>query len=122
MQKENERTSENSNMGSGEGDSIASAEIFEGEVTAEDEKVANLEKRLAEIENARKEDQFLFIAVCVILLDIVFFTVISGLGALGIVLLELLILIPLASKMGMHEVKEIMNNVLNRASNNFDRS
>lgn len=109
-------------MGSGEGDSIASAEIFEGEVTAEDEKVANLEKRLAEIENARKEDQFLFIAVCVILLDIVFFTVISGLGALGIVLLELLILIPLASKMGMHEVKEIMNNVLNRASNNFDRS
>jgi len=88
----------------------------EDKESKEDKAIAELESQLNKEKDARREDQFVFIFVCVILLDVVFFTVIDGLAAIALVVMELLILFPLARRMGMEEFAGILSRVLGRVS------
>ena len=52
-------------------------------------------------------------AVVVLLLDVVFFSVLPTFGGpLALILLELLVLIPLAKRMGMEEIAELLSRLL----------
>lgn len=83
--------------------------------TAEDKLIQELQESLTEIRDARKEDSFIFIFVSVILLDIVFFSVMpNSAGPIVLFVLELLILIPLARKLGVEQIVELMDRVLSR--------
>lgn len=92
--------------------------LGEKEPSQEDDLVAQLQSDLEKERDARREDQFVFIVVCTLLLDVVFFTVIDGLAAVALVLLELLILFPLAQRMGMEEIAGILSRVVGRVSDN----
>lgn len=81
----------------------------------DDTALENLAEALQAEKDARKEDRFIFIVIIVLLLDVVFFSVIPNLaGPIALLILELLILIPLAKKMGMQEMVEILDRVLHR--------
>lgn len=95
--------------------SSLSKALEETSVSKKDEQIAQLQTELAEAQDARSEDRFVFIIVCVILLDIVFFTVMPTFGGpVALLLLQLLILIPLARRMGMDEIATIINGVISR--------
>jgi len=84
-------------------------------VTRQQEQIEELQKDLDEERDARREDRFVFVVVSVILLDVVFFSVMSNFGGpLALVILQLLILIPLAKRMGMEEIAQIMSRVIGR--------
>src|SRR6056297_3058298 len=81
-----------------------------GEPTKRDQQIQELQEELTAERDARREDQFFCILVAVVLLDVVFFTVMPTFGGpLALLVLELLVLIPLARRMGMQEVAEILN-------------
>ncbi len=91
-------------------------------VTNQDELIAALEKRLEESLDARREDRFVGIVLIVLLLDVVFFSVMPTFGGpLALLILQLLILIPLARRMGMEEIAEILSRVISRVADNTDR-
>ena len=51
--------------------------------------------------------------VVVLLLDVVFFSVLPTFGGpLALILIELLVLIPLAKRMGMEEIAELLSRLL----------
>jgi hypothetical protein len=82
-----------------------------------DLKINELEKQLEREKDARNEDRFIFIACVVILLNVVFFSVMPSFGGpLALLILELLVLIPLARRMGMEEVAGILDRVLYRVT------
>ena len=84
-------------------------------VTQQQELISELQSDLVKERDARKEDQFVFLVLIVILLDIVFFSLMPTYGGpIALLVLELLILIPLAKRMGMEEVAQILSRVLNR--------
>lgn len=93
---------------------------FEAVLTTEreskvDEQIFELQEHLERERDARKEDRFVFIVVVVLLLDIVFFSVMTTFGGpLALLVLELLILIPLARRMGMQEIAQILSSVIDR--------
>lgn len=83
--------------------------------TKQDEQIAELQNQLTQERDARREDRFVFIVVGVLLLDVTFFTVMPNFGGpIALLILELLILIPLAHRMGMQEIAEILSRVLHR--------
>lgn len=85
------------------------------EVTKKDQQIDELQEQLAYERDARKEDRFVFIVAVVLLLDVVFFTVMPSFGGpLALLILELLVLIPLAKQMGMEEIVQILSRVLHR--------
>ena len=60
----------------------------------------------------------MFIVLIVLLLDVVFFTVMPTFGGpLALFVLELLILIPLAKRMGMEEIAQLISRVLDGMTN-----
>ncbi len=80
-----------------------------------DQQISALEKQLEYERDARMEDRFVFIVIIVLLLDIVFFSVMPTFGGpLALLILELIILIPLARKMGMEELAAIFHGVVSR--------
>ena len=84
-------------------------------VTNQDRSIQELEKELTAEKEARREDRFFFIVICIILFDVICFTVMPNFGGpVAILILELLILIPLARRMGMEEIAEIINSVITR--------
>lgn len=88
-----------------------------------DSQIAELEKQLEYERDARKEERFIGIVFLVLFLDIVFFMVIpSSGGALALVFLELLILIPLARRMGLQEMAHILSRVLDRMARKTENS
>lgn len=88
------------------------------EVSKRDQQISELQDKLTHEEDARKEERFVFIVTAVLLLDIVFFTVMPSFGGpLALLILELLILIPLAKRMGMEEIARILSRVLDRMAN-----
>jgi len=90
------------------------------EPTKRDQQVEELQEALAYERDARLEDRFVFIVVVVLLFDVVFFTLMPSFGGpLAILILELLILFPLARRMGMEEVARIMSRVLDRVAGNM---
>ncbi|MBF9050662.1 hypothetical protein GTA62_14590 [Roseobacter sp. HKCCD9010] len=85
------------------------------EPTKQEQQIQELQDDLADEKDARREDQFVFIVIVVILFDIVFFTLMPTFGGpLALLVLQLLILIPLARRMGMEEIARILNGVINR--------
>lgn len=101
------------------------SEVFESfltsEVTHRDEQVQELQESLADERDKRLEDRFIFIVVVTVLLDVVFFSVLDNLGGpLALLILELLILVPLARRMGMEEIAQLMDRVLNRMAGSMN--
>lgn len=85
--------------------------------TTKDEQVAELERRLDQEKDARREERFLFIFIIIILIDFSLFTATENWGApLAILLLELLFLAFLAKRMGMEEVATILDSVVGRVA------
>ena len=85
----------------------------------QDELIEQLQQELERERDARKEDRFAFVAVCVVIFDIMLFSVMPDFGGpLAIVILELLILIPLARRMGLEEIAVKLDNVVSRMSGN----
>jgi hypothetical protein len=83
--------------------------------TKQEQQIQELQDDLAAERDARREDQFVFIMASVILFDIVFFTSMpTSAGPISIVVLQLLVLLPLARKMGMDEIATILNGVIAR--------
>ena len=85
------------------------------EPSKRDQQISELQEQLTQERDARREDKFIFIAVAFLLLDIVFFTVMPTFGGpIALIVLELLILIPLARRMGMEEIAQICGQVIDR--------
>ncbi|MCC0048527.1 MAG: hypothetical protein H6882_05115 [Rhodobiaceae bacterium] len=84
-------------------------------VTAQDKQIQELQEQLERERDGRNEDRFVGIVCLVILLDIVVFTIMPTFGGpIALLVLELLILIPLARRMGMEEVAQLLSRVLDR--------
>lgn len=91
------------------------------EVTKQDEQIEELQRKLEEVRDARREDRFVGIVVIVLLLDVVFFSLMPTFGGpLALLILQLLILIPLARRMGMEEIATILSRVLHRMADKAD--
>ena len=89
--------------------------LVASEPTPQEKQIQELQTELARERDWRKEDRFVGIVLLTILLNVVFFSVLPTFGGpIAILLLELLILIPLARRMGMAEIVQIINSVLNR--------
>jgi hypothetical protein len=89
--------------------------------TLRDEQINALQESLAAERDARREDRFIFIVAFVILFDVAFFTVMPNFGGpLALLILELLILIPLARRMGMEEIAALIDRVLHRMAGKVD--
>lgn len=98
--------------GGGSGKSFE--DLVPAEPTKQDVQIAELQERLTQEKDGRREDRFIGIVLLAVLLDVVFFSVISWGGGLAITVLELIILIPLAKRMGMEEVGQLISSVLHR--------
>lgn len=82
-----------------------------------DQQIEELQNDLAYERDARKEERFIFIVLFTLVFDIMLFTVMPSFGGpLAVVILELLILIPLAKRMGMEEVAKMLSRLLDRVS------
>lgn len=89
--------------------------LVSGEPTQRDRQIQELEARLEKERDGRREDRFVGVVLLVLLLDVVFFSVMPTFGGpLALLVLELLILIPLARRMGMEEIAQILSSVLHR--------
>lgn len=95
--------------------SLTFSSLAKAEVSKRDEQISELQEKLAHERDARREDRFVFIIVAVLLLDVVFFTVMPSFGGpLALLILQLLILVPLAKRMGMEEIAQVVSRVLDR--------
>lgn len=91
------------------------ANLLPDESSNRDKQIEELQGQLEHERDARSEDRFFFICVCVILLDIVLFTTMPNFGGpLALLILQLIVLVPLARRMGMEEVATILGRVLDR--------
>lgn len=89
--------------------------LIASEPSNQEKQIQELQEQLAHERDARNEDRFVGIVCLVILLDVAFFSVMPTFGGpLALLVLELLILIPLARRMGMEEIAQILNGVINR--------
>ena len=85
------------------------------EASKKDQQIQELQDELAEEKDARREERFVWIVVSVMLLDIAFFSVMPSFGGpIALLVLQLLVLIPLAKRLGMEEVAQILSRVLDR--------
>lgn len=85
--------------------------------TKQDQLIEELQEDLAYERDARKEDRFIFIVIVVLIFNIMIFTVMPTFGApIAILVLELVILIPLAKRMGMQEIAKTLDRVLSRVT------
>ncbi len=82
--------------------------------TKRDQQIAELQEALTNERDARREERFIFVILFILLFDVVFFTVMPSFGGpIAILVLQLLILIPLARRMGMEEIAQSVDRVLN---------
>lgn len=90
-------------------------ELMQNEASKRERQLTLLQEQLTHEKDARREDRFMFIVVAVLLLDVTFFSVLPNFGGpLALFVLELLILIPLARRMGMEEIARICGQVIDR--------
>lgn len=89
--------------------------LVRDEPSKQDQQIEELQEQLARERDGRNEDRFVGIVCMVALLDVVFFTVMPTFGGpIALLILELLILIPLARRMGMEEIATLLGRVLDR--------
>lgn len=87
------------------------------DVTKRDQQIEELQEKLTQEQDARREERFVFIVLFILLLDVVFFSVMPTFGGpLALAVLELLILIPLARRMGMEEIAGIIARVIDNVA------
>lgn len=99
----------------GDGDSFNV--LLPDQPTKRDQQIEELQEALANERDARKEERFIFVVLLILLFDVVFFTVMPSFGGpIAILVLQLLILIPLARRMGMEEIAQSVDRVLNRVA------
>ncbi|WP_143025618.1 hypothetical protein [Paracoccus isoporae] len=80
-----------------------------------DQQITELQEEIAQLRDARQEERFAFTVGLILLLDVCFFTVMPSFGGpIALLILELLILIPLARQMGVDEIVKLLNRVLER--------
>lgn len=90
-------------------------DLLPEEPTKRDAQVERLQAELTRERDARREDQFFGIVILAAIFDIAFFSVTPSFGGpLALLLLQLLILIPLAKRMGMEEIAQMIDRVLGR--------
>lgn len=89
--------------------------LLNPEPSTQDKQIEELQTQLTHERDGRREDRFVGLVCLVILLDVVFFSVLPTFGGpLALLVLELLVLIPLARRMGMEEIAQILNSVITR--------
>lgn len=99
----------------GKSDADGMDDLLPDEPTVHDRQILRLQNELEGERDARREDRFVFIVVLVLLLDVVFFSVMDSFGGpIALLTLELIVLIPLARRMGMDEIATIFDRVLSR--------
>lgn len=92
-------------------------DVLGNEVTKRDEQIQALQEELTQERDARREERFLFIVLFLFLLDVVFFSVMDTFGGpLSLLVLEMIVLIPLARRMGMEEIAGIINRVIDNVA------
>lgn len=78
-----------------------------------------LQSELAELKDARGEERFIWIVVCVILIDVLWFRdAQNAVVPVIVLLLELLVLAILAKRMGIEEVRGIIGKLMDNVSRN----
>jgi len=84
------------------------------------QQIERLEEELQDVKDGRLEERFVFVVVVILLLNVVFFSVLPNFaGPVAMVVLELLILVPIARRMGMQEMSELLDRILHRATKGF---
>ncbi|MCH9844088.1 MAG: hypothetical protein K0U39_01130 [Alphaproteobacteria bacterium] len=84
------------------------------------ELIDSLQSEIAELKDKRREDWFLFIVIIVILLNILFFENL-GIAAFAILILECLVIIPLARRMGVDEIKILYTQLAERVAGKLEK-
>lgn len=83
------------------------------ENAAQNQQIEELQKTLSKEKDSRKEERFFYFLSLIILLDIIFFTFLpSWPGPIILLILQLLVLIPLARRMGLDEVIKLWDQLL----------
>ena len=112
-------------MSSGDASSSGSTGSFaglrgdEGEAEAEpkDEALQALQDELAALKDSRGEERFLWIVVCVILVDVLWFRdAENAVVPVIVLLLEVLVLFILAKRMGIEETRAILGRMMDGIS------
>lgn len=81
----------------------------------DDNQISTLQEQLNYEKDARREERFIYIVLLIVLFDVVFFTVMPNFsGPLVLGILELLIVFPIARRLGMEEICEIVQSVIHR--------
>ena len=89
--------------------------ITKGESAQPADQLAELQFKHARERDARREDWFMAIVLIIIIFDVMFFSVMPSFGGpIALVILQLLFLIPLATRLGMQEIAKIIGRVLER--------
>ena len=94
-------------------------EPFESVLLKQQEReILELSKKLTAEREARQEDNFAFVVVIIILLNVIFFSFLDGLmGPLVLFVLELLVLTLLARRMGVKGIAVLLDRILHRITN-----
>lgn len=88
-------------------------DFFSDAATNKDEQIADLQRDLDSERDARREDRFLFLVILILFFNIMIFTVMPNLGGpLAVLILELIILIPIARRMGIQESAKILDRAI----------
>lgn len=78
-----------------------------------DAALKTLEDQLSEAKDARLEERFIWIVVCVILVDVLWFRNASNaIVPIVVLILELVILFILANRLGIQEVKSLLDRIM----------
>ena len=79
------------------------------------EQIETLQNQLNAERDLRREERFFFIVALVILLNVVFFSVLETWGGpIALLILEAMILIPIAKRLGIQEVRQIIDKLLDQ--------
>jgi len=89
------------------------------QVSPQQKLIEQLQTDLAHERDARKGDQFFFVMALVILLDVIFFETLAGASAGALVILQALILIVLARRMGIEEIQTLVTRFMDRLADRF---
>jgi hypothetical protein len=91
---------------------IQNLDIFLTEFTEKDKQIQELQKSLSEEKTARKQERFYGIVCFVILLDSLLFPPMKSWGGpLSILILELILLVPLARITNVEEVEKLIDQI-----------
>ncbi len=83
---------------------------IQGDATKKDAQIADLQAEIQQLENGNNEDRFVFGLIILILLDVIFFSHTDGWGApLAILILELIVIMMMAKRLGVEEITNILD-------------